>query len=174
MSDDSTPLHERHTVTISDAIKLTGLGRTTLYDPIKRGEIQSVKVGRRRLIVVASLIAHISIASEMERIDAVASPNARRLLKEFVPDGRFEGHRFYLAVEGQADNPAAVLTWSLSDDSWSDGRATVELPVRGKGMVSFLAHYKRIPVTHAAQMLAQRLSIDLNFGSKALPGKRDL
>jgi excisionase family DNA binding protein len=45
------------TVTIPDALRLSGLGRTKLYDLLTKGEIQSVRVGTRRLIVFASLKA---------------------------------------------------------------------------------------------------------------------
>jgi excisionase family DNA binding protein len=30
--------------------KVVGLGRTTVYELIRRGEIRSIKIGRRRLI----------------------------------------------------------------------------------------------------------------------------
>ena len=43
------------TTTIAGAIKLSGIGRTTIYRLIKSGELQSTIVGRRRLVVVASL-----------------------------------------------------------------------------------------------------------------------
>jgi excisionase family DNA binding protein len=45
------------TVTIPDAVRLSGLGRTKLYELLTNGEIQSVRVGTRRLIVFASLKA---------------------------------------------------------------------------------------------------------------------
>jgi excisionase family DNA binding protein len=45
------------TVTIPDALRLSGLGRTKLYDLLTKGEIQSVRVGSRRLIVFATLKA---------------------------------------------------------------------------------------------------------------------
>ena len=45
------------TITILDALRLSGLGRTKLYELLTKGEIQSVRVGTRRLIVFASLKA---------------------------------------------------------------------------------------------------------------------
>jgi excisionase family DNA binding protein len=45
------------TITILDALRLSGLGRTKLYELLTNGEIQSVRVGTRRLIVFASLKA---------------------------------------------------------------------------------------------------------------------
>jgi excisionase family DNA binding protein len=37
-------------VRISVAVKLTGIGRSTLYELIKSGEIETVKIGRSTLI----------------------------------------------------------------------------------------------------------------------------
>jgi excisionase family DNA binding protein len=36
--------------TIPETVALTGIGRTTLYDLIHRGELESVRVGRSRFI----------------------------------------------------------------------------------------------------------------------------
>jgi len=47
----TTPL----TVTVSMARKLSGLGTTTLWALIKKHELETVSVGRRRLIVYRSL-----------------------------------------------------------------------------------------------------------------------
>ena len=40
---------------IEDAARLLGVGRTTLFDLIGQGRIQTVRVGRRRLVVRAGL-----------------------------------------------------------------------------------------------------------------------
>jgi excisionase family DNA binding protein len=48
------------TVTVSAAIKYSGLGRTKLYELITKGEIESVRVGSRRLINFASLRARLT------------------------------------------------------------------------------------------------------------------
>jgi excisionase family DNA binding protein len=45
------------TVTLAEALRLSGLGRTKLYQLIARREIESVRVGTRRLINYASLKA---------------------------------------------------------------------------------------------------------------------
>jgi hypothetical protein len=64
MSNSSTGLshHELHggkpiTVTVAMARKLSGLGNTTLWALIKVGKLKTVRVGRRRLVVVDSLEA---------------------------------------------------------------------------------------------------------------------
>ncbi|AZI38417.1 DNA-binding protein [Caenibius tardaugens NBRC 16725] len=43
------------TVRIPDAVSLTGISRSTLYVLIRTHQIETVKVGRSRYIVVASL-----------------------------------------------------------------------------------------------------------------------
>jgi excisionase family DNA binding protein len=51
------PFHDRLTCTISGAVEATGIGRTKLYELIKRGRVATAMVGRRRLVAVPSLIA---------------------------------------------------------------------------------------------------------------------
>lgn len=51
------------TVTVRDALDLVGIGRTHLYKLIAAGRVTTVKVGRRRLIHVASLKILVSGAS---------------------------------------------------------------------------------------------------------------
>jgi hypothetical protein len=48
--------NEALTVTIPDARKLSGLGNTKIWALIKAGELKSVSVGRRRLVVYQSLV----------------------------------------------------------------------------------------------------------------------
>jgi excisionase family DNA binding protein len=43
------------TVTISEAVRLSGLGRTTLYELLKSGELPKRKCGGKTLILVADL-----------------------------------------------------------------------------------------------------------------------
>lgn len=42
-------------VRIAVAVKLTGIGRSTLYELIKAGELETIKVGRSTFIRYASL-----------------------------------------------------------------------------------------------------------------------
>lgn len=44
-------------VTINEACRLTSLGRTSLYSLISEGTLESITVGRRRLVRYASLEA---------------------------------------------------------------------------------------------------------------------
>jgi excisionase family DNA binding protein len=45
------------TVTIPNAVKVSGLSRTAIYDALKRGELTAVKAGRRTLVRYADLLA---------------------------------------------------------------------------------------------------------------------
>lgn len=50
---------------IKTAVKLTGVGRSTLYELIQSGEIDTVKIGRSRLIPYRSikrLVEHVKAA----------------------------------------------------------------------------------------------------------------
>lgn len=49
--DERDPLY----LSVAEASRITGLGRTTLYQLISDGTIQSFTIGRRRLIVGESL-----------------------------------------------------------------------------------------------------------------------
>ena len=45
------------TVTVSEACRLTGLGRTTIYAMIGSGRLASFQIGKRRLVKYASIVA---------------------------------------------------------------------------------------------------------------------
>lgn len=42
-------------ITVEEAARLLGIGRTKAYELVMSGEVQSIKLGRRRLMVRASL-----------------------------------------------------------------------------------------------------------------------
>jgi len=50
------PFAQRVTCTIADACEATGLGRTKIYELIGDGQLVATSIGRRRLVVVASLL----------------------------------------------------------------------------------------------------------------------
>jgi len=46
-------------ITVSEAARRLGIGRTACYALVLKGELQSVKIGRSRRVVVSSLEAYI-------------------------------------------------------------------------------------------------------------------
>ena len=54
---DEIPFVHRLTCTIAQACEVTGLGRTTLYELIGEGHVSTTTVGRRRLVLVQSLLS---------------------------------------------------------------------------------------------------------------------
>jgi excisionase family DNA binding protein len=55
-SRSSLPFAQRLTCTIHEACEATGLGRTKLYELISAGQLLTTTVGRRRLVLVRSLL----------------------------------------------------------------------------------------------------------------------
>jgi excisionase family DNA binding protein len=53
----TVPFAERLSCTIDEACEATGLGRTKLYELIGTGQLTTTTVGRRRLVMVRSLLA---------------------------------------------------------------------------------------------------------------------
>ncbi len=51
---------ERPTCTVKEACAAAGLGKTKLHELIGGGAVESVKVGRRRLVNVPSLLWYLS------------------------------------------------------------------------------------------------------------------
>jgi excisionase family DNA binding protein len=50
------PFDERPTCSVEEAAEVSSLGRSLLYIKMKSGEIEWVKIGKRRLIKVPSLL----------------------------------------------------------------------------------------------------------------------
>ena len=50
------PFGQRPTCTIAEACDAVGLGRTKLYELIGRGHIDTITIGRRRLVHIPSLL----------------------------------------------------------------------------------------------------------------------
>ena len=53
----TVPFSQKLTCTINEACEVTGLGRTKLYELIGDGHLATTTVGRRRLVVVRSLLS---------------------------------------------------------------------------------------------------------------------
>lgn len=56
----STPI----AVTIPDAVKATGMSRTSLYEALKRGDLTARKAGRRTLISFVDLQTYLASLPE--------------------------------------------------------------------------------------------------------------
>jgi excisionase family DNA binding protein len=50
----ANPMEDKITTTISDFCRLSGIGRTSVYEMISDGRLQSVTIGRRRLVIIES------------------------------------------------------------------------------------------------------------------------
>ena len=57
------PLAARLSATIEEACEATGIGRTKLYQAMQSGAVETMYVGKRRLVLVRSLVALIDPAS---------------------------------------------------------------------------------------------------------------
>lgn len=53
-------LHTRATITIPEAAEVLGVERKTAYAAVRRGELPSISLGRRRLVPTAALLELLS------------------------------------------------------------------------------------------------------------------
>ncbi len=56
------PFAQRLTCTVAEACEVTGLGRAKLYELIGDGRVTTTTIGRRRLVLVQSLLALVGAA----------------------------------------------------------------------------------------------------------------
>ena len=61
----TVPFVQKLTCTINEACEMTGLGRTKLYELIGDGHLATTTVGRRRLVVVRSLLSLLESKTSM-------------------------------------------------------------------------------------------------------------
>ena len=87
-------------VSPSEAARLAGVGRTTIYASISAGELRSIKVGKRRLIAVDAL---------REWLRAKRSGHERSAVIETAIGGRRTHQRRSAGVR-------IVLAWELPSD----------------------------------------------------------
>ena len=57
MRTDALQNDDRLTVSIAEACRLTGLGRTSIYELVNEGRVRTTRIGTRRLVHVDSLRA---------------------------------------------------------------------------------------------------------------------
>ena len=52
----TVPFAQRLSCTIEEACQATGIGRTKLYEEMSAGRVQTTNIGKRRLVLVSSLL----------------------------------------------------------------------------------------------------------------------
>lgn len=57
MDEDRTANRQPATLTVEQAAKLLGISRGLAYEAVRRGEIPSITLGRRRLVPTRKLLA---------------------------------------------------------------------------------------------------------------------
>ena len=65
MPNHRVPFAQRLTCTVAEACEVTGLGRTKLYELIGDGRVTTTTVGRRRLVIVQSLLALVGVKATL-------------------------------------------------------------------------------------------------------------
>lgn len=63
------PFSQRLSCTIDEACEATSLGRTKIYELIGAGQLTTITVGRRRLVIVSGLLALL----DTNKIDVIGS-----------------------------------------------------------------------------------------------------
>jgi excisionase family DNA binding protein len=63
------PFSQRLSCTIDEACEATSLGRTKLYELIAAGQLATISVGRRRLVIVSGLLTLLDV----NKIDVIGS-----------------------------------------------------------------------------------------------------
>ncbi|MCT9931877.1 helix-turn-helix domain-containing protein [Planotetraspora sp. A-T 1434] len=58
---EAHPLVDRQLYRVPDAVKVLGVGRSTLYDLIRQGRLRSVKQGRTRLIPASAIAEYVAL-----------------------------------------------------------------------------------------------------------------
>ena len=75
----SETTEERLTLTIPEAARRLGIGRNQGYECARRGEIPTIRLGKRRVVPVAALEAMLAVQSKQQ---IVAAELVRRFQRE--------------------------------------------------------------------------------------------
>lgn len=70
-------LRTRLTITVDEAAAALGLGRTATYDAVRRGEIESVRLGRKILVPTAPLLRLLGLEDRPATEDSAAEDDER-------------------------------------------------------------------------------------------------
>jgi excisionase family DNA binding protein len=63
----SVPFSERPTCSVSEACAATSLGRSYLYELIAAGKVRKIKLGKKTLIDVRTLLIAVGVRQMMDR-----------------------------------------------------------------------------------------------------------
>ena len=74
--NDHSAVAERLAVSPAEAARLAGIGKTTIYEAIGSGALRSLKIGKRRLILIVSLRAWLETAQQALDAALQAPPHA--------------------------------------------------------------------------------------------------
>lgn len=70
-------MDERQTLTVAQAARVLGIGRNQAYEAVRRGEIPSVRIGRRIVVPRAALERLLGLSPGRDREDGDAAPRTR-------------------------------------------------------------------------------------------------
>jgi hypothetical protein len=57
------PFAQRLSCTVEEACEATGIGRTKLYEEMAAGRVQTTTIGKRRLVLVPSLLQMLDVST---------------------------------------------------------------------------------------------------------------
>ena len=60
-NERSVPFRDRLTCSVADAVTASGVSRSALYEAMREGNLEFVKRGTRRLVVVPSLLKMLGV-----------------------------------------------------------------------------------------------------------------
>lgn len=55
-TEPTSPIEERYAISIEEAAHRSGLSRSKIYEALKAGDLKSLKIGARRLIMISTLM----------------------------------------------------------------------------------------------------------------------
>lgn len=83
------PIPDRaHLLTIDEACRALGIGRTKTYELVMSGHLASVKIGSRRLIAVSTIADYIEHCLHTDAAaEAATHPMSREVIEDLVKAG---------------------------------------------------------------------------------------
>ena len=98
--NDHNPVADRLAVSPAEAARLAGVGRTTIYEAIGSGALRSLKIGKRRLILIVSLRDWLETAQQA--VDSAAQRRAHACQMPMRATREFMRERAALGRDGRS------------------------------------------------------------------------